>query len=496
MRQANIIFLLAGTVLISSVSIAAAQSENPYLKRQQELARQRFKKNHPEAPNYHAASPRATSSGKFFQERNVRSVSPAKTTKAAVSRPEYTKPIQPAATIEAPKATSRPQEIISPSMQAAGQRKAPAEQMLEDAPIGQNNSPNIYNNLDVQKEAQKPAEFDAPPPNKNLPLNNNANNNANNNGGINPAAYKTVAPKPSPRRDNSLRISTGGRRDNLDWNIASDASGTATPNILSELKWRKLNIMQVQAEAAGSIPKDADYIGGIHGEASAYTGVILAGDNQDSDYFGNNRTDEFSRSNNDAGKGHVRGFSSGLGYEFDTDVMHASVPNLHSSIIPLVGYSWQRLYLHMQDGKQTIASEDTPPLGEFAGLNSNYRATWHGPFLGVKLKADYFPHNFGLRTQYSFAKYNGAADWNLRGDFMHPKSFAHQADGRGTLFQLDYSYALSDNTEIFALASRQAWVTDAGTDTVYFADETTVTNRLNKVNWNSQNYLMGVAAHW
>ena len=44
-------------------------------------------------------------------------------------------------------------------------------------------------------------------------------------------------------------LAVGWRQDSLDWNIAADITGTATPNILSELTWDPLNMLQIEAFA-------------------------------------------------------------------------------------------------------------------------------------------------------------------------------------------------------------------------------------------------------
>ena len=93
-------------------------------------------------------------------------------------------------------------------------------------------------------------------------------------------------------RDVIWDFSAAYRVDSLDWNIASDPSGTLTPNILSELTWSDLKIIDLKVEFVNR--------GGDNSYARGYFayGIIMEGDNQDSDYNGDNRTLEFSRSNN------------------------------------------------------------------------------------------------------------------------------------------------------------------------------------------------------
>ncbi len=93
-----------------------------------------------------------------------------------------------------------------------------------------------------------------------------------------------------------FEVGYGYRRDSFDWNIAGDLQGN-NPNILSELKWEDLLIHEIHMGVRVDLKKDFVLKGSIN------YGVIVAGDNQDSDYAADNREMEFSRSNNDADKG-------------------------------------------------------------------------------------------------------------------------------------------------------------------------------------------------
>ena len=101
-------------------------------------------------------------------------------------------------------------------------------------------------------------------------------------------------------------LDTVYRQDKLDWTIASP---TGTPNILSELTWDNLEIVVV--EIGTSIHTPSNWVM----DARFAYGTILDGDNQDSDYFGNNRTQEFSRSNNNADEGSTIDTSVDFGYQ-------------------------------------------------------------------------------------------------------------------------------------------------------------------------------------
>ena len=166
----------------------------------------------------------------------------------------------------------------------------------------------------------------------------------------------------------TLEFSGGYRTDNLDWNIAGNVNGT-DPNVLSELTWSDLEIFQIGVGAKALINKTF-YLRG-----SLSFGWILDGDNQDSDYNGNDRTQEWSRSNNSS-DGNVSDASLGLGYQF-------KLASGRFRLTPLVGYSYSAQYLNITDGVQTVSEPSlapagvTPnPIGPFPGLDSSYDTAW------------------------------------------------------------------------------------------------------------------------
>src|SRR4030065_2495 len=167
----------------------------------------------------------------------------------------------------------------------------------------------------------------------------------------------------------TLAVSAGQRKDDLGWSIAGNGV-----NVLSELKWENMAIAQLQAAAEFHLKND------LRLRARLGYGVIDSGNNQDSDYDGNNRTLEYSRSNNKAG-GDVLDASIGFGKRLRMRDLSAG---RSFYVTPFVGLSMHRQNLTMTDGVQTISSASTPPLGPLPGLASSYDAQWMGPWLGAE----------------------------------------------------------------------------------------------------------------
>jgi hypothetical protein len=272
----------------------------------------------------------------------------------------------------------------------------------------------------------------------------------------------------------------GYRVDNLDWNIAGDIDGM-NPNVLSELTWSDLNIFQIRVDGS-TITPEIFYVRG-----SLSYGWILNGDNQDSDYGGDDRTSEYSRSNNRANDGNVFDTSLGLGYPFN--------PKLEQGdfyIVPLVGYSYHEQNLTITDGQQTI-----PPTGSFEGLNSTYETGWKSFWLGLDLLSNTSEKFIiSLSLEYHWVNYEAEGNWNLRDDFAHPVSFTDEADGTGIVISLGLDYVLGDLTKrnwtINSNFDYQNWSTDPGVHRTFFADGTSGDTRLNVVNWNSYTLRIGM----
>lgn len=279
-------------------------------------------------------------------------------------------------------------------------------------------------------------------------------------------------PLESASMDKLLEFSlhAGYRQDKLNWNEAG-----SSVNIMSELKWENLEIAQIGAAAVYHFFSDWRLRGKI-----AY-GRIYSGNNQDSDYNGNDRTLEFSRSNNRGG-GEVLDASIGLGRAIR---LFDPVADNIFSITPLLGLSLHQQNLTMTDGVQTI-----PASGSFYGLNSSYDAQWQGPWMGVDALLQTSGNwSLSATAEYHWADYTARANWNLR-----KLNFTHTAQGQGLLLAAGASYLISKDTSVnFSVASQQ-WHTGAGTDRTVDSSNGSVTwYPLNAVNWESTAFNVGIS---
>ncbi len=273
--------------------------------------------------------------------------------------------------------------------------------------------------------------------------------------------------------EGDLELINGYRVDDLDWNIAGNPNGT-NPNIISELAWSDLKSYQLKVGGRGMIN------GVFYLRGSIDFGWVLSGEVQDSDYDGDNRTQEYSRSISNSDDSTVFDSTVAFGYPF-------KLASDRLRLIPIVGFSYSEQNLTMKDGVQVISQPpQTQPIGPIAGLDSTYDTKWYGPWVGLDLSlraTDKIILFAGF--EYHWADYEAKANWNLRTDLAHPKRFEHDAAGTGFLITAGGDYVFSESLSLGLELNFQDWSTDAGIDRQFNADGTIAVTRLNEVNWES-----------
>ncbi|WP_419661949.1 uncharacterized protein Dvar_23880 [Desulfosarcina variabilis str. Montpellier] len=286
----------------------------------------------------------------------------------------------------------------------------------------------------------------------------------------------------------TFTLSAGYRLDNLSWNIAGNTEG-ANPNVLSELSWSGVTIYQLKLDNRTTI-KNWIYLKG-----QLDYGVVASGDNQDSDYSGDNRTQEFSRSINSVDGKDVWDGSLGIGPRFSF---------LESTVVlcPMLGYAMAEQDFNIVDGYQVIATTPLADIstGPIEGLDSHYQTRWKGPWVGVELEFS-TPFQKGpfrclkvlFTGEYHWVDYSAEADWNLRSDLQHPVSFSHDADGKGVMLGTMLQFHTHRHWGIRFGMHMVDMTTDAGLDRVFHADGSVSETRLNEVNWQSFTFDVGLS---
>lgn len=276
-------------------------------------------------------------------------------------------------------------------------------------------------------------------------------------------------------------VDAGMRVDKLRWNIAGDINGE-NPNILSELTWKDMKFYYLQQHFDAKLTND----GFLRFKERLGYGRVRTGKNRDSDYDGDNRTLEFSRSDNGVSGSSVADASVALG----VCITPATGRN---EFIPYIGYSANAQNMRMTDGYLTINPGGY--TGPFSGLDSKYDAGWRGPWAGFDFLVS-AGENLSLTGSFEYhfkVDYHAEADWNLREEFAHPVSYEHDSKGHGIALDLGGRYQLDDSASLHITLGWKKLDASDGTDTVFFTDGSSATTRLNDVKWESKSLLVGFA---
>lgn len=252
-----------------------------------------------------------------------------------------------------------------------------------------------------------------------------------------------ASPWPSPF---NMELGVGYRQDKLKWSIAGLFD---CPNVLSELTWKDLDIVEFSGSA--SYVSCRNYAVKVQGDY----GHIYDGKNVDSDYLYSDRKGLYSRSINSAGRGHVWDVSGAVGYRITSAYARCI-------ITPYAGYSYDSQYLHMYNGYQAF-SFNFNEIGPFKGLNSRYTAHWSGPWLGADFNVQVEKCAFIFGSfEWHWVNYRGKGCWNLRPEIG---PFYHKANGIGYLATLGGNWEICRNWGIGVMGSYRNYRTHSGRET-------------------------------
>jgi hypothetical protein len=314
--------------------------------------------------------------------------------------------------------------------------------------------------------------------------------------------------------DSALEIGVGYRQDRLEWKTSSrfdssyyssfDDSSVYCDGILpvglsSELKWRNLNIWQIEAKGK-YVTCDNIYL-----RANGDYGWITSGKNHDSDFisfdgysdncssrYGSGSEFEFAHSSSKV-KGHVYDAKIAVGYLFNWC-------DNSFGIAPLVGYSWHGQHLQDSHLNQSFYFDDTTIVDgnlsgtrsyysdysyfntygssyscdsssySYGGRHSSYHTRWNGPFIGFD-----FDYRFGFGCccesdwelfgtyEFHWATYHAKANWNLRSDLCN--GFHHRAkNAYGHVFDIGIKWDFCECWTLAVKGEFQWWWANHGRD--------------------------------
>ncbi len=253
-------------------------------------------------------------------------------------------------------------------------------------------------------------------------------------------------------------IDLGYRNDTNQWTISGGEEG---PNIISDLEWTDLEIVELQIEGELQYPNWAI-------RSALSFGTMIDGANRDSDYIYDDRQGEFSRSTAD---------TEGSTFDFNIEAAYIiPLSDQGATLLPLIGFQYAAQYHEDSNGVQEIDRPDLEAildgestglgpndgdLGAFDGLNSTYDATWYGPHIGVELRLPFGKQSeFRTAARLHYFEYYAELYWNLR-----DLDFENEADGMGWSFDLQYLYNFSDQWRLLLEFNQTSFESNSGTQT-------------------------------
>lgn len=280
--------------------------------------------------------------------------------------------------------------------------------------------------------------------------------------------------------DIEFNTGVGNSQGTLQWNIAGGENG---PNILSELTYKDVNFRQFNISTLMRFHHG--WLANHELLVDFRTGTANEGTVQDSDYDGDNRSNEYSRSYSSAIDSSMTDISVGLARRYAI--------NTFQVLKPMVGYTSKKQNMLMTEGLQTINTDNPTAVGPFRNaLNSSYDTQWDAYWIGLGWGLETRDHHLSLTAKYQWLDYSAQANWNLRTDFAHPKSFEQMATGTGYSLGINYAYQFSNLVSLWINWHQEDWNTDPGQDTVFFADGSRGNTQLNQVSWKESGISTGL----
>lgn len=246
-----------------------------------------------------------------------------------------------------------------------------------------------------------------------------------------------------------LGLSGSYQEADFHWSIAGNSAGQ-NPNVLSEIKWKKLRAIGFGADIQWNICSN------IFLKGNYYAENIRSGRVGDTDYAQDNRTYPVYQAMLNGSQGRLSRLMFAPGYSFRL--------NSRFSLDPYAGFSASRQQLHLtRFPGETTADE--------MALNSRYYTRWTGAAAGAAANFTCSPVlQLTAVLEYQQLRYHADADWNLIDAFAHPLSFRHRASGYAAAACLQLNWKLCPALFLNIQGNYRYGETGKGTDVLYLAD--------------------------
>lgn len=273
--------------------------------------------------------------------------------------------------------------------------------------------------------------------------------------------------------DSSLEIGVGYRQDRLQWKTDSHRDSYCEENspfaFSNDVKWRNLNIWQIQAKGE-YVTCDNLYLRG-----NASYGWITSGKLRDNSNFGPDYNEfEFTqlRRNSNKARGNVYDARIAVGYQF-------KMCEDSFAVSPLIGYSWHgqhiRHHNNDDDSSYNCGSFNDYDYNDHSSRDRNrFHTRWNGPFIGFD-----FDYRFGCGCEadwevfgtyeFHWAEYHASGRW-----FRNSKCFdslrQHSRNAYGSIFDIGVKWDFCECWSVALQGEFQWFWADKAHDSVKFGE--------------------------
>lgn len=261
----------------------------------------------------------------------------------------------------------------------------------------------------------------------------------------------------------SVEVNFGYHMSELDWSIAGNIEGEK-PNVLSELKWNRLNGTISQMALNYSINRFYIY-------SKYYYGNYLNGFVTDSDYLRDNRQSRISHEHYKSDKGYEYGIEPRIGFKY--------IQNQKYVMSVYAGFSTARQLFYLLDNnlqqRERVSRQ----------LSSTYSTKWNGIVIGLTSKVTISKSlKIKIDASSSLQSFTAKANWNLIEGLAHPVSFT-QSSPTGNRF---YGSVLSiiplkNRTSVLLRIDGTIAKANIGLDRLYYKTGKTFDTRFNGANY-------------
>ena len=237
----------------------------------------------------------------------------------------------------------------------------------------------------------------------------------------------------------TAEINLGYLKSNYNWSIAGN-----DVNILSELHYNPIHSVNSEIGVSTSVTSR------INIDLSTEFIKNISGKGMDADYGGNNRANPT-----------IGYFNSnkGSGFQIALNGLYLINPkNKIKASAGLGGVLKKQLFtLNEINNNQSV---------------TKYHAQWVAATISTKTTTQFNKFEPFISADLLPFKYYAVADWILRADFKHPKSFEQKSWGLGWKINIGSYYNVSPTVKLQAQYTLQSMKANSGQDIAYLVDRT------------------------